>query len=174
MEIEDGSLPLTYDWHVEHADFVDEIDLKSKRGSRLFVAAYDLAAPVRESWKPAMVVAQTYEPCGLGFNPGFLIAPETKRLFIGAGTRILAYDLSAPARLWEDKVDCGFWRWGRYDEFIWMAAELEFAVWSNNAQKLWATFVEPPWEHTFHNGSVTLDVMGKTQTRRMGDGRVVY
>jgi hypothetical protein len=173
LEIEVGSLPLAYDWHVKHAKFVDEIELKSGRGKPFFVAVYDLARASRESWQPVMVVAQTYEPHEAGFNPAVLIVPENKRLFVGAGTRLLAYDVGAPERLWEDQTECGFSRWGRYGEFVWMAAELEFAVWSTTAQKLWATFVEPPWECAFHDGSVTLDIMGKKQMRRMVDGEVL-
>jgi hypothetical protein len=172
LEIEIGSLPLAYDLYLKHAGLVDEIEPKSRHGSPFFVAVYDLVDTARESWKPAMVVAQTYEPYEAGFNPGVLIVPETKRLFIGAGARLLAYDIGAPERLWEDQTECGFHKWGRYGDLVWMAAELEFAVWSNSAKKLWTTFVEPPWEYAFHDGSVTLDIMGTKQTRRMVDGKV--
>ena len=115
---------------MQHALLTDEIDLKSRQGDPLFVAVHDLANDERENWKPRLVVAQTYQSHRGCFNPGFLIAPDTGRLFIGAGTRLLAYDLTTPARIWEDQTECGFFRWGRHQDFVWMEAELEFAVWS--------------------------------------------
>ncbi|WP_145266242.1 hypothetical protein [Tautonia plasticadhaerens] len=48
---------------------------------------------------PSLVVVQRYSPAGFGFVPGVLLIPEVHRLFIGAGRRLLAYDLSRPARL---------------------------------------------------------------------------
>ena len=41
-----------------------------------------------------------------------------------------------------------------------MSAELELAAWDLAGQKLWTTFVEPPWSYEVRNGVVTLDVMG--------------
>jgi hypothetical protein len=82
-------------------------------------------------------------------------------LFIGAGERLLAYDLKNPRRIWEDRADYGFWRWHRHEGFVLMAAELEFAVWLLNGQKLWTTFVEPPWDFQVSGSSVRLDVMGQ-------------
>lgn len=173
LTIEVGSLPLSYDWFVDRALLVEEIDLKSKEGRPFFVAVYALDKAQRDPQQPLVTVAQIYLPYQAGFYPGVLIVPETARLFIGAGTRLLSYDLDAPARAWEDEADCGFWRWGRNRDYVWMEAELEFAVWSTTGKKLWTTFVEPPWHASVVAGEVELDVMGKKEARRMSDGLVV-
>src|SRR5579871_3612908 len=60
---------------------------------------------VRE-W-PFLVVVQRYWPSGCGFFPGVLLVPETQRLFVGAGRRLLGYDLARPSRLWEDEAEFG-------------------------------------------------------------------
>ena len=88
------------------------------------------------------------------------MVPETEVLFIGAGERILAYELDPPKRLWEDKADTGFLGWERYGNVILLAAELEFAAWTSNGRKLWTTFVEPPWDYQVTGELVELDVMG--------------
>lgn len=41
-----------------------------------------------------------------------------------------------------------------------MAAELELAAWTIQGEKLWSTFVEPPWDHEVRDDVVYLDVMG--------------
>jgi len=86
-------------------------------------------------------------------------------LFIGAGRRLLAYDLSAPSRLWEDEADTGFWFWSRYGRFVLMAAELELAAWDVNGRKLWSRFVEPPWTYQVEGSSVVVKVEGWQITR---------
>jgi hypothetical protein len=114
----------------------------------------------RDQQWPTLVVTQRYAPSGCGFIPGVLLVPETHRLFIGAGRRLLAYDLSRPARLWEDETDCGFWSWSRHGLIVLMAAELELAAWDVSGRKLWSRFVEPPWEFSVASGVITVDVMG--------------
>jgi hypothetical protein len=167
------TLPPAHDWYVEHALLAEEFDIKSK--GRLFFLAVGIFDPsVREYWKSLLTVAQRYSPDErAGYEPGVLIVPETARLFVGAGERLLAYDLNAPARLWEDHADCGFFNWGRHGAYVWMAAELEFAVWSTSGVKLWTTFVEPPWEASFNGDNVTLDVMGNKHSLRLSDGRSI-
>src|ERR1044071_5120630 len=39
---------------------------------------------------PRLVVTQQYAPSGPGFDPGVLFVPETRQLFIVAGTRLSA------------------------------------------------------------------------------------
>lgn len=113
-----------------------------------------------EDW-PFLVVLQRYAPdAAAGFHPGILLVPETQRLFIGAGQRLLAYDLSKPARLWQDEADTGFWFWSVYDDIVLMAAELELAAWDTRGRKLWSRFVEPPWQYRVEEESVVVDVMG--------------
>lgn len=41
-----------------------------------------------------------------------------------------------------------------------MAAELGFAAWDTQANKLWSTFIEPPWGYRIEDETITLDVMG--------------
>jgi hypothetical protein len=109
---------------------------------------------------PFLVVIQRYAPAGCGFSPGVLLVPEAPRVFVGAGRRLLAYDLSRPARLWEDEAECGFWSWSRHGQVVLMAAELELAAWDINGRKLWSRFVEPPWEYAVAGEFVTVNVMG--------------
>ncbi len=120
---------------------------------------------------PSLVVIQRYSPAGFGFVPGVLLVPEVHRLFIGAGTRLLGYDLSGPARLWEDHTDCGFWSWSRHERVVLMAAELELAAWDLSGHKLWSRFVEPPWEYSVTGVVVAVDVMGTVSRIDVHSGR---
>ncbi len=138
------------------AELAEHFDQSGTGGtSRCFVAVRRRGA----GW-PFLVVTQRYSPSGIGFAPGLMLAPETHRLFIGAGCRLLAYDLSRPARLWEDVADTAFWFWSRYGDVVLMAAELELAAWDIQGGKLWSRFVEPPWEYRVEGRVVVLDVMG--------------
>jgi hypothetical protein len=108
-----------------------------------------------------VIVSQHFHPGPeAGFQPGVLIVPETALLLIGAGTRLLAYDLETAERLWQDEADTGFWFWRRHGNFILMSAELEFAAWDLEGRKVWSTFVEPPWTYSLDDDRVVLDVMG--------------
>lgn len=119
-----------------------------------------LAVQKESDW-PFLRVIQRYWPNHwAGSHPGILLVPETHILFVGAGERILAYDLKQPLRLWEDDADTGFHSWQRYDETIVMSAELELAAWDIQGNKLWTTFVEPPWDYQVEGDTVRLDVMG--------------
>ena len=95
------------------------------------------------------------------------------RLFIGAGRRLLAYDLSRPVRLWEDEADFGFWSWSLHGQFVLMAAELELAAWDVSGRKLWSRFVEPPWEYSVANEIITVDVMGVVSSVRIQTGEPI-
>ncbi|AWN22430.1 hypothetical protein DKM44_03590 [Deinococcus irradiatisoli] len=108
---------------------------------------------------PALLVCQYFSPSVPGFEPGLLIVPETGVAFIGAGERLLAYDLKRPARLWQDRADAGFWWWDRSGDVVLMAAELELAAWNTSGRKLWSTFVEPPWFYRVEGETLHLDVM---------------
>jgi L-alanine-DL-glutamate epimerase-like enolase superfamily enzyme len=123
------------------------------------------------SW-PFLVVAQRYSPSGSGFNPGALVVPETDVLFVGAGVRLLAYDLADSTRIWEDLADFGFWNWARPDEHVLMSAELELAAWDLHGRKSWSTFVEPPWGYEVREGQVELDIMGNKSSFPIGLGPV--
>ena len=92
------------------------------------------------------------------------MAPEAATLFVGAGTRLLAYDIAAPRRLWEERTEVGFWSWRQHGTVVLMAAELELAAWDAAGAKLWSRVVEPPWSYDVAGGEVRLDVMG-TESR---------
>lgn len=152
-----GTLPSLYSRLLENASLREEIDISSSEGNVLFVGVTEVGS----NW-PCMIVSQRFEP-GLdsGFYPGICLIPETHRLFIGAGTRLLAYDLRNQCRLWEDSAGYGFWGWKRHGDIILMSAELEMGAWDVDGKKLWSTFVEPPWTYTVEGEHVKLDVMGR-------------
>ena len=151
-----GGLPTMFDTYAKHAVLVERIDLTDQHPCCVLVSR------VGQPW-PFLIVAQSYSPAGVGFAPGVLLAPDTARLFVGAGERLLAYDLVDTRRLWIDRADAGFWGWARHGDVIVMSAELELAAWTAEGEKLWTTFVEPPWDYTVDgDGFVVLDVMGAT------------
>lgn len=150
-------LPLIYGSYRQRAVVLEEFDLAGDAGASCFVAVAAAGDPF-----PRLVVAQRYAPCQGGFDPGIAFVPETALLFIGAGTRLLAYALAGrPGRLWEDAADTGFWRWSVHRSAVLMAAELELAAWTRSGEKLWTMFVEPPWSYRVAGDQVQLDVMGK-------------
>ena len=149
---EDNSLPDIYADYRQNAKVVEEFDLDNSDDVLCFVGVQ------RDSAWPFLVIAQRYSP---GFDPEALLVEETDVLFIGAGERLLAYDIRRRERLWEDKVILGFFGWSRYDSTLVMSAELELAGWNLEGRKLWSVGVEPPWEYAVENGMVKLDVMGE-------------
>lgn len=154
--VPDG-LPSLFDRYSERAQLCDRFDLESKDRCCVVVRR------VADTW-PFLVVAQGFYPVGAGFEPGLLLDPERHRLFIGAGERIVAYDLCGPRRLWVDAADTGFWGWAQHGDVIVMSAELELAAWTAEGEKLWTTFVEPPWTYRVEGPMVLLDVMGQLRS----------
>lgn len=148
-------MPAILDDYRKHAALVEEFDLSAAEGELCFFA---VAKP--NEW-PFLVVAQRFSPSSPGFEPGILLVPETKVLFIGAGQRLLAYNLNGPTRLWTDTAEAGFWCWNRHGDYIVMSAELELAAWTIEGKKLWTMFVEPPWSYNIVGDEVHLDVMGR-------------
>ncbi|GAA0580321.1 hypothetical protein GCM10010172_76640 [Paractinoplanes ferrugineus] len=63
-----------------------------------------------------------------------------------------------------DEADFGFWGWCRHGEVVLMSAELELAAWTVDGEKLWTTFVEPPWSYDIDAGRVRVDVMGSVRS----------
>lgn len=163
-----GALPTAYNAIVEHATLHDDFGMKDANGTALVISVQRAAA----NW-PELVVSQRFEPGPeAGFFPGALLIPENHILFIGAGTRLLAYDLLGIRRLWEDAADIGFWGWKRHGDVVLMSAELEFAAWDLRGKKMWTTCVEPPWDYEVRDGSVELDVIGKKSSFDMKAGPV--
>lgn len=127
-------------------------------------SAFYLVVRRGSDW-PFLSVAQRYWPDHwAGSHPGILLVPETDILFVGAGERVLAYDLRGPSRVWVDTADTGFHCWERYGDVVVLSAELELAAWDIHGKKLWSTPVEPPWEYRVEGGMVALDVMGAKST----------
>jgi hypothetical protein len=156
-----GGLPAAYDALVGQATLHEEIEIRSRDGTPLFFA---VSAP--GEW-PELTVALTFDP---GFGPGFLLIPERRRLFVGAGTTLIAYELSPIRRLWEATTNFGFWSWRQHGDIVLMSAELELAAWDVDGKKLWSTFVEPPWSYAVDGDTIKLDVMGTTSTFPVATG----
>ncbi len=143
------------EYYGEHTAHIEEFDLDQTNRSAFYVEVQ------RGFDWPFLCVVQRYSPNHwAGSHPGILLVPETHLLFIGAGERILAYDLEDSTRLWEDRAEFGFHHWRRHGGVVVLSAELELAAWDSWGVKRWTTFVEPPWEYHIDDGLVHLDVMG--------------
>ena len=151
-------LPLQDEVYRQHATLIEHReDSATGLGDNFFYVAVSQDG---HQW-PFLIVTQYYSPGpNAGFYPGVLLLLETSLLFIGAGEHLLAYRLDPLARLWEDKADVGFLGWERYRDIFIMSAELELAVWNIRGEKLWATFVEPPWDYHLDEDTIHIDVMG--------------
>lgn len=162
--------PVALEAYREHAELVEDYSFGDHRweSGYAFVGVSDDGG----EW-PRLVVTQRFAPAGAGFAPGVLLVPELAQVFIGAGTRLLAYQArSGPwRRCWEDEAELGFWAWRRHGDVVVMSAELELAAWSVTGTKLWTTFVEPPWSYQVIGGQVRLDVMGTVSTFDLASGR---
>jgi hypothetical protein len=161
-------LPNLFDSYVKRALLVEQIDIPNPEGKFCFVALKRAG----DDW-PSLVVAQRYQPADGAFFPGALLVPETNRLFIGAGTRLLCYDVATPVRLWEESADYGFWSWTQDGGEVFMAAELEFAAFDVSGTKLWTRFVEPPWGFKLEPRRIVLDVMGAITHLDRRSGRLL-
>jgi hypothetical protein len=150
-------LPSLFGDYVKRAAFVDSVDIDQRPRCCLTVGRLGYG------W-PLAVIAFHAEPMGCaGFHPGMLFVPDTHCLFVGGGTKIFAYDLSKPARLRQDDAECGFWFWRQHGDVVVMGAECEFAAWTTTGEKLWTTFVDPPWEYKVIDDvvHVTCDMLGE-------------
>lgn len=89
-----GDVPPGYETIVERALLHD--DLGSSGEGTSLVVTVECAS---ETW-PRLVVAQRFSPGPeAGFQPGAFLVLEERLLLLGAGTRIVACDLSEPRRL---------------------------------------------------------------------------
>lgn len=171
LSVEDGSLPQSFASYLKHAAFVDQFDLNSADGRFFFLGISK--GETGDSW-PSVVVAQKYNDAQQAFSPSILLVPDTSLVFVGAGERLLCYNVEEQRRLWEDETHCGFWTWSRSGSYVLMSAELEFGVWSQSGEKLWSTFVEPPWSFDVNDQVVELEVMGDTRKHLLSDGTQVH
>lgn len=92
---------------------------------------------------------------------------------MGAGTRLVCYrsDDGRWSRQWQDEADVGFWRWRRHDDVVVMSAELELAAWTTDGERLWTTFVEPPWSYSIREETLRLEVIGEISEFPLRTGR---
>ncbi len=161
-----GELPELYAIHWKNARLAEEFDLTGSEGKLCFFSI----GSARRPGPPLVSIAQRYEPYSPGFNPGALVTDDGTTLFLGAGTRLLAYDLRKPERLWQDTAAFGFWGWEQHGDCVLMAAELEFSAYTSQGTKLWSAGVEPPWGYSVSEGLVHLDVMGKATSFPLTSG----
>src|SRR5215471_16687611 len=86
-----GELPTIYAVLIEHATMHDDFGVKAPDGTALVIAVERSSG----QW-PELLISQRFEPgAEAGFDPGTFLVPETGVFFVGAGTRLLAYDLRA-------------------------------------------------------------------------------
>lgn len=140
-----------------HADLYERFTLHGADTSTCFVA-------VRRNtdWWPVLpflVVQMEYKPMQLG-DPGVLILPDTGRLFIGAGRRLVCYQLEdEPKRLWENYAEHEFFSWQRHGDVVMMAALDELAAWDAHGSPLWWTDKpERQWSYRVHGDTIKLEI----------------
>jgi hypothetical protein len=155
INAEQYQLPDLYDKYIQHAKLKEEYELNNRDGELFFISI-----GTKEGW-PFLTVTQRYEPCVAGFSPGFLLIPETNKIFIGAGQRILIYDLKQISKVDEDFYNEGFLGWLKYQDYVIMLAELDVTCWRSNGEKMWTRFVEPPYNVDFEGDKIVLDIMGQ-------------
>lgn len=161
--LHDGVPPL-YDSYRDSAEVGDEFAVGAPEGRLLFMAVFDRVAG---ALAPRLSVLQRFEPCGEGFTPGVAVGAGGNLVLLGAGERILAYQVGPyeVTRLWEDEAAGGFLGWDVQRDAVLMAAELELSAWSaDGARRLWTMAVEPPWSHHVQDEEVSVDVMGDRVT----------
>jgi hypothetical protein len=117
------SILAVYQQHAQLAEDFPPVD-EHTDGGYAFVAINDGG-----EW-PRLVVTQRFAPAGPGFAPGVLLVPAQRQLFIGAGTRLLAYQARSGRwrRCWVDEAEYGFWGWRKHEDVVVMSAELELAA----------------------------------------------
>ena len=150
--------PLILDEYRSHAQLHEGFPADPDDDAGLFVG---IARP-GEDW-PSLVVTQRWGPAGGGFRPGVLVVPDSGRVFIGAGTRVLCYwdDAGTWRRQWQDRIAYpGFWGWRLHGDVVVMAGEIEMAAWTSEGEPMWAEAVEPPWSYEVIDGTVHIDVNG--------------
>jgi hypothetical protein len=146
--------------YLDHASLREDFNDPGGDGDGyLFVG---VAAPGDE-W-PSLVVTQSFSPAGEGFTPGVLVVPESERVFIGAGSRLLCYTRTALRRWerqWRNDDLRWFWGWRQHGDLVVMSAETELSAWTTLGEPLWTTWVEPPWTYDINGDVLRLDVAGR-------------
>jgi hypothetical protein len=157
-----GAVPSSFSECVKHAILYEQAAAHGTEGTLLCFAV----SRGSSDW-PELALELRFQPGPeAGFHPGFLLIPESGVLLVGAGMHILAYGLSPVRRISEDVTEAGFLAWRRHGDIVIMSGELELelAGWSVQGQKLWSTFVEPPWSYEIDGDLLVLNVMGATSS----------
>ena len=166
-----GDLPALYNEYLSHAEFVEQIALKDTDQTGVwFFGLRNIQLDSNDGW-PSIVIAQRYEPSGWGFTPAAVLMPDTSVLFLGAGTRILIFDLKTKELISEDYTTVGFWGWEQRGNIVLMSSELDFAAWDSSGSKLWSKSVEPPWSFKVNEDQVQLVIMGRQSSFNLRTGK---
>ncbi len=152
-----------------HAVMTDLLPLGPDDDGVLRVA---VVAPGEQA--PSLVARLGYDAGG-GFGADALLVPETSRVFLGGGTRMICYAHAEGRwrRQWEREVEVGFRGLARHGGTVVMSAELELAAWSLDGERPWSAWVEPPWGYEVDGDRLRLDVMGKRSVLDLNSGSVV-
>jgi hypothetical protein len=107
-----GESPSLYGQYCKKARLIEEFEVKDEQGqlgrSEEHDGSVSVLAVQTGGGFPFLVIALRSLVIS-GFHPGALLIPERDLLFVGANERLLAYDLKAVKRLWEDRTYMGFW-----------------------------------------------------------------
>lgn len=106
IAVQTGNEPGIYDMWLDRAAFKD-IEGLNNEGTPIYIGVGQ-----GEEWYSTVIAFRSSPIEQGGFNPGFLIVPETDTLFIGAGTLVRTYNLKERNRKFEKKFSCGFWGLG--------------------------------------------------------------
>ncbi len=150
--------------------YVEKFDIKNPKGEFVTHSIFSEA----NTYPDLMVIQKSIPSPSDTFCPGILITTNTHLAFIGAGERLLCYDLIEKVRLWEDRAEFGFFQWQQFGDIVVLSAELEMAAWDDTGKKLWRAFVEPPWHYRVDGETVMLDVMGQIENFNIRTGSVKH
>ena len=103
-----GRFPAHLDQLRRLADLADEFGPGARQADDDESPLCITVSPQFQIW-PTLLVTQQVSLDVAGFDAGVLIVPETGLVLIGAGERLLAYDLNRAERLWENHTEVGFW-----------------------------------------------------------------
>ncbi len=146
-------IPWNYSNYVKNCKKNFEYDLNLNSGEYIFLSIANSL-----EW-PFFVLAIRYNPCEGGFDPGIYLIEESERLFIGAGSTVLVFDIQSLTLITEEYFQEGFLRWKRYKDKVLMMAELDIACFDIYGKKIWERFIEPPYDIEFSEECVLVKML---------------
>ncbi|PZR31072.1 MAG: hypothetical protein DI538_21615 [Azospira oryzae] len=151
IEVWWGKPPVIMDYYRKHSIFIDEKDL-SNQGTEFYVIISK--GILHPSYS---IIAFSSDPIGYaGFNPGIHYEKSSDTLFIGAGTTIKTYRLFDNKKIFQKNHGFGFWGWSKHGDYIIQQEETELGVFNLKGEKLWETFVSPPYEFNIDGEDIIL------------------